>query len=561
MAKIKHLTTDIISIIAAGEVAERPSQIIKELIENSLDANATRIEINLENSGLDLISITDDGDGMSEEDVKQSWLKHTTSKIVSKEDLESVLSFGFRGEALASIAGVSKLTIQSRQREEISGYKIVIENGKLVAEQPIGMPVGTTIIVENLFADVPARKKFLNNSPLELKKIIDVITQLALINQSFSFIAFNNGKNILNTGLTNKDLQSRISYLLGNQISSKLVPINLSSNQFVISGFISKPQLSRRNKSNQFLYINGRAISDSNLSKIIKQTYGPLLEPHAHPIFVLDIKIEPEKVDVNIHPHKHKVEFLEKNDLIFNLQRAIEKTLDENDLTYKFNNVEQQELVLRDRHTIGHARDFLKETTQMFNVKEVPVDEEIIQIDNTYLIYQAQDGLAMIDQHAAHERILFGQFKDQFIKTKPQPIKLENKIALDLSLSDLESLRSLSGFLNKLGFKYIEKNGQILLSYVPQLFLKHDYLALITELLDNYDLGSSSNLVDSQTIRVLNFLACRNAIMAGEYLTMTERRNLIEKLDQTSGAYTCPHGRPVRVIISVSELEKLFLRR
>jgi DNA mismatch repair protein MutL len=561
MAKIKHLTTDVISIIAAGEVAERPSQIIKELIENSLDANARRIEINLENSGLDLISITDDGDGMSEEDLKQSWLKHTTSKIVTKEDLELVLSFGFRGEALASIAGISKLTIQSREQEEISGYRIVIQNGKEIEKQPIGMPVGTTVIVENLFAEVPARKKFLNNSSLELKKIIDVITQLALINQDVSFIVFNNGKNILNTGLKNRDLQSRISYLLGNEISSKLVPINSASDQLVISGFISKPQLSRRNKSNQFLYINGRVVADSNLSKVIKQTYGPLLEPHAQPIFVLDIKIDPEKVDVNIHPHKRKVEFLERSDLIFNLQRAIEKTLDENDLTYKFNNLEQQELVLRDRHTIGHTRDFLKETTQMFNVKEVPVHEEIIQIDNTYLIYQSKDGLVMIDQHAAHERILFGQFKDQLIKTKPHSIKLEKKVTLDLSLSDLESLRSLTGFLNKLGFKYAEKNGQVFLSHVPQLFLKHNYLSLITELLDNYDLGSTDNVVDSQTIRVLNFLACRNAIMAGEYLTMAERRNLIEKLDQMKGAYTCPHGRPVKVIISVNELEKLFLRK
>ncbi|NCN03684.1 MAG: DNA mismatch repair endonuclease MutL [Candidatus Pacebacteria bacterium] len=561
MAKIKHLTTDVIAMIAAGEVAERPSQIIKELIENSLDANAKRIEINLENSGLDLISITDDGDGMCEEDLRLCWNKHTTSKIVFKEDLESVLSFGFRGEALSSIAGVCKLTIQSRERDESSGYKILIENGKQKEAQPFGTPIGTTVVVENLFAEVPARKKFLNNSSLELKKIIDVVTQIALINQNVTFSVFNNGKNILNTGLSNKDLLSRISYLLGNQISSKLVEINSHSDQFSISGFISKPQLSRRNKNYQFLYVNGRSIADSNLSKIIKLTYGSLLEPHAQPIFVLDIKIEPKKVDVNIHPHKRKVEFLDKSDLIFYLQNVVEKTLADNDLTYTFDKYQQKNLVLRDRHTIAHTRDFLKESTQIFNVKEFPVAEEIIQIDNTYLIYQSKDGLAMIDQHAAHERILFAQFKDQFINTLPQPVKLEKMLLLDLSLTDLESLKVLSDFLNKLGFKYVENNNKIHLSHVPQLFLKHDYLSLITELLDNYNLGSKDNLVDSQTLRVLNFLACRNAIMAGEYLTMAERRNLIEKLDATTGAYTCPHGRPVRVVISVTELEKLFLRK
>ncbi|NCN87536.1 MAG: DNA mismatch repair endonuclease MutL [Candidatus Pacebacteria bacterium] len=561
MAKIKQLSTDVISIIAAGEVAERPSQIIKELIENSLDANASRIEINLDNSGLDLISITDDGEGMDEDDLKQSWLKHTTSKIFSKEDLELVISFGFRGEALSSIAGVSKLTIQSRQTDQDSGYKIIVENGQLIDEKPIGMPLGTTILVENLFAEVPARKKFLNNPSLELRKILEVVTELALINQQVSFSVFHNSKNILNTGLKKDNLLSRVNYLLGNKISAKLVEITSNNDKFEISGFISKPQLSRRNTSNQFLYINGRVIYDSKLSKIIKQTYGPLLEPHAYPIFILNIKIKPEKIDVNIHPHKRKVEFLEKDDLVFHLQRAIENTLEENDLTYKFDNSPQKELVLRDKHTIGHTRDFLKETTQMFNVKESPIEEEIIQIDKTYLIYQSEDGLAMIDQHAAHERILFGQFKEQFLETKPVSVKLDKAINLELSLSDLESLRNIGVFLNKLGFKYLEKNRQIFLTDVPQLFLKHDYLSLITELIDNYDLGLKENLVDSQTIRVLNFLACRNAIMAGEYLTMVERRNLIEKLDQMKGAYTCPHGRPVRVIISVSQLEKLFLRR
>jgi len=561
MGKIKQLTSEIIAMIAAGEVAERPSQILKELIENSLDAGATRIEINLKNSGLDLISITDDGQGMSEEDIKKCWLKHTTSKISSQEDLERVLSFGFRGEALSSIAGVSHLIIQSREENQISGYRIVIENGQLIDEKPAGMPIGTTIRVEQLFADIPARKKFLKNPTLELKKLIDTITEIALVNPQVSFTVFNNGKNILNTGVKQNDIFKRVEYLLGNKIAKQLVELKFNSDNLNIRGYISKPQLSRRNKSKQFLFINGRAISDNGLSKIVKKTYGPLLEPHAYPIFILNLEMEPDQLDVNIHPHKHKVEFLEKVDVIFQLQSAIEQTLTEHDLTYKFDNPQQEELALRDKHTIAHTRDFLKESTEMFNVKEAPIEEEIIQIDNTYLIYQSKDGLVMIDQHAAHERILFGQFKEQFLKTKPQLVELEKGAALDLSLTDLESLKGLTDFLNNLGFKYSQKKQKTFLTHVPELFLKHDYLSLILELIDNYELGLRDQLVDSQTIRVLNFLACRNAVMAGEYLTMTERRNLINKLDEMTGAYICPHGRPVRVVISVGELEKIFLRK
>ncbi|MDH5533290.1 MAG: DNA mismatch repair endonuclease MutL [Candidatus Pacebacteria bacterium] len=561
MGNIKQLTNEVIAIIAAGEVAERPSQILKELIENSLDANSKNIEIRLENSGLDLISITDDGMGMSESDLKKCFLKHTTSKIITKEDLARVGSFGFRGEALSSIAGVSKLQIQSRQKGQDSGFKVLLEKGELIGQSPLGMPVGTTIRVEQLFAGVPARKKFLKNSALELRKVLEVVTEFALVNHTVSFVLFNNGKSLLHTGLGQSDLSQRVKYLLGSRISDQLVSLESSIDKLKISGLISKPQLSRKNNSKQFLYINSRPVSDHKISKIIKKTYGPLLEPHAYPVFVLNIELEPNQLDVNIHPHKRKVEFVDIGQILYFVQNAIEIALQENDLTYNFNQPSRQELTLRDRQTIGHTRDILKEKTEFFNVKEKPIEEEIIQIDNTYLIYPSAQGMVLVDQHAAHERILFEQFREEFLISDKNSTLLSKKVTIDLSISDLQKVKDLEQFLSKMGFRLDKSESDLYLTHVPLLMLEHDYLSLLSEIIDSYEIGFNEGLIDSQTIRVLNFLSCRNAIMAGEYLTMAERKNLIEKLDNTTGAYTCPHGRPVRVVMSVYELEKMFLRK
>jgi DNA mismatch repair protein MutL len=561
MGTIKQLSPEIIAIIAAGEVAERPSQIIKELIENSLDAGAKKIEIRLESSGLDFISITDDGQGMAEDDLLSCFLKHTTSKVYTKEDLAKVLSFGFRGEALSSIAGVSNLLIQSRELGQNNGFKVYLKRGELEKIEPIGMPVGTTVIVEELFSGVPARKKFLKNPALELRKVLEVITEFSLVNYKVSFALFNNGKNILHTGPNTINLKERVSYLLGSKISDQLLSLELRLGKLNINGFISKPQLSRKNKSKQFLFINNRPISNHKISNIIKNTYGPLLEPRAQPIFILNIKIEPDQLDVNIHPHKRKVEFLELREILYFIQTAVENTLQANDLTYKFDQHSTQKLTLRDRQTIGHTRDLLKEKTDIFNVKETPIEEEIIQVDNTYLIYPSSQGLILVDQHAAHERILFEQFKNKFLNSDKKSTLLKNKEEVKLSLVDLQKIKDLEEFLLKMGFKFIKEKKKVYLSHVPELMLKHDFLSLLSEIIDEHELGLSDSQVDSQTIRVLNFLACRNAIMAGEYLTLTERKNLIEKLDQTKGAYTCPHGRPVRVVMSVYELEKMFLRK
>jgi DNA mismatch repair protein MutL len=561
MGKINQLPLEVIAIIAAGEVVERPAQIIKELIENALDAQSTHIEVRLTNSGIDQIIVSDNGEGMSESDLGQSWLKHTTSKIATKEDLAKVLSNGFRGEALASIAGVSKLEIQSRQKGVAGGYKIVIKDGKLLEAKPVGIPEGTTVIVSKLFANIPARKKFLKNPNFELKKIIEVVTELSLINHHVSFSLFNNDQNILSTGLEKESVEQRIEYLLGTAISTQLLAVNFQEATLSVVGYISTPQLSRKKKTNQFLFINRRPVVHEKICQLIKKTYGSLLEPYAHPIFILDIQINPEEIDSNVHPQKRVVEFLNEQEVLFELERVIEQTLQKNNLTYQYRSTHEEKLALRDRQTINHTKQLLKEVTSTFDVKETHIEEEIIQVDKTYLIYQTQAGLVMLDQHAAHERILFEQFKEAYLKQDKRPVALSSPVLLDISKSDLESITSLKKLFHTMGFMYETKNHAVYLTHVPELLLKHDYLSLITEIIDASDGGMQEHTIDSQTIRVLNFLACRNAIMAGEYLTMSERKNLINKLDEMTGLYTCPHGRPIKVVMSVPQLEKLFLRK
>lgn len=513
------------------------------------------------NGGLDLISVTDDGIGMSEDDLKNSWIRHTTSKMFSKNDFEKILSFGFRGEALASIASVSHLIIQSREKESQVGYRIEIREGELLESKAMGIPVGTTVRVLELFNNFPARKKYLKKSSTELQKVISTVTMLAISNYQVDFVLRNNDKLIVSTLHHQKDWLGRISSLLGSNISNDLIPVNYQSDDLCLNGYISKPQLSRKNKSRQYLSLNRRSVSDEKISRLIKNVYGPLLEPHAQPVFIINLQLSPDQVDVNVHPQKRRVEFLDESRMYFLVRSAVESSLIEHNLTYNYQDPKEDQLLLRDRKTIAHTRDTLKDRTNLFSVKEQLNEEEIIQIDNTYLIYQTKKGLAIIDQHAAHERILFEQFKESYLNSEKKSTQLNEPVRLDLDVIDKSEIENLKRLLSKLGFKIKTIEQELFLTHVPYLVLEHDYLSLIREVIDsiedNFDVGQ----IDSQTIRVLNFLSCRNAIMAGDYLTPEERKRLIKKLDETSGAYTCPHGRPVRVILSISELEKIFLRK
>lgn len=564
MQTIKKLSPELITKIAAGEVVERPASVVKELIENSIDAGATSISVYLEEGGAKKISIKDDGKGMHEDDVKVSFLPHTTSKLTSEDQLFSIKSFGFRGEALSTIAAVSNLTIRSREANKEYGFEVEVEQGELVRGAPVGMPVGTEICVENLFNSTPARRKFLKDEKTELAYISNLVSTIAL---SCPHIAFRlmHEDNVLLDVPHSQTLDDRFQALCGTHIAEHSFPIHHEALYGKVSGFVGKPQIAGRTKNHQYIFINNRAVSDELVTKTVLNCFGSLIEPRSFPIFTLFLSLPYENVDVNVHPRKEEVAFAHPQEVQKLLEEALSTTFAENDLTYKDPEgnyvIKDQYFTLRDKgHMDMHMATILRNEITPWHVK--PQNEEIIQLHNVYLIAETPKGILMIDQHAAHERILFEQFKEAFfaVQNKLELYTLPEPIVFDLAVADRVSLVSQLEVFQKLGFD-IEPfgNNSFKLSALPLVFKNREYQKLITEVLG--DIKNNNKKLDRETERTLAFLACRTAIKAGDPLSPDERKELVTKLLNTDGIYTCPHGRPTHIEISLYELDKMFKRK
>jgi DNA mismatch repair protein MutL len=555
---IKVLSDKVIAAIAAGEVIESPAQVVKELVENSLDAGAKNIKISLENGGLSQILVSDDGQGMSQKDLQKCWQRHATSKISSIKDLDKIRSLGFRGEALFSMASVSGLTIQTRQPGERVGFCLQVKNGQELGLRPMGLPEGTTVIVRNLFASVPARLKFLSDPSKEYQKVLQVVTKLALGYPQISFALEKDGKLMLN--LPAEKLTQRVEMLLGNEYDSQLLSFEQEEEPLKIKGFISRPQYARKSKKHQFIFINQRLVEDSDLSDFVRALFGDLLDDKSYPQLLLHLELPEQYLDVNIHPQKLRVEFADKDEVLKFVGEVITKVLKDADLIYSYQ--EQQELKdkLFARNKKADKKIFaqLKSETQTFDVRKLGEDE-ILQVARTYLLYQRGSCLVLVDQHAAHEKVLFEEFKAEFAKKKLKTKKLKKAVSIKLGAADQDLLKSsLEGF-EKLGFKIKVTAKKVSLSQVPELFADRDFGELIKELLDNLRENKSMDM-DQKSLATLEFLSCRGAIKAGDYLSPQERKKLIEKLEESKELYTCPHGRPLKIELGLNELEKMFHR-
>jgi DNA mismatch repair protein MutL len=559
MSKIKPLSDSVIAAIAAGEVAERPAIIVKELVENAIDAGATEITISLMNAGLDRIVVTDNGSGMDEADLAAAVQRHTTSKIISVDDLSTVTSFGFRGEALASIGSASHLLIQSKPEAAEVGFQIVIDNSQVIEVQPIGMPTGTTVIVEHLFEALPARRKFLKQPATELKQIIESISATALSHPSVSFQLLNNQKVLLNLPAHQSPIE-RIQELLGSDISSRLIPLNFDHTYFNVSGFVGQPQLARRSHQQQFIFVNQRHVTHPSLARIIKDTFGSLLEPKAEPLFVLQLSLPHPLVDVNVHPRKETIKFMDESQVLELVKRAVSQALNHQDLTYTY--APESPSLVRDKTASYITSKVLKKAVDAWQLNQES-SNEIIQIHNTYLLTQTDQGLLMIDQHAAHERILYEQFLAGFNieQQTNSSTPLKSPITIELSLVDSQVLSNNLATIRQLGFEIDEfGHNSFKVSALPQLLADHDVHQLIIELIDDLHQGKPVTGLDSLAERTLAYLACRSAIKAGDYLTPNQRTELIKKLAETDSNFTCPHGRPVSVTVNLKDFEKIFKR-
>ncbi len=554
MKTIHSLSPQLVSKIAAGEVVDRPASVIKELVENSIDAKATHIDITLTDGGSQKIVVKDNGIGMSKEDLLVSFIPHTTSKLLSEDDLFSIRSLGFRGEALSSIAAVSTLTIKSREQNTEHGHIIEVTDGKLIKEEAVGMPPGTEITVDSLFAFTPARKKFLKTSVLEIRTIAEMLTKFGLSHPEIGFTLCNDSKILLDLP-GNQTHLDRINNLMSNHIATHMIPLGHENRYGTISGFIGKPQTAARSRIHDHIFVNSRVIQSSDISQIIIEAYGPLLEPRSYPPFVIFINLPFENVDVNVHPRKEEVEFIHLKEIKKLVEEAVKNALDAHDLTYR------ESTPLESRTMDTHMGDMLKDMITPWNLKNLE-GHAILQIKNLYLVTMTDNGLLIVDQHAAHERILFEQFKEAFIDAGKEGASHELSEPKILSLATPEALtleEHLTTF-QKLGFE-LESFGKntFKLSSVPLIFKERDHIKLITEVLNDIKEGRFDK-IDRESERTLAFLACRTAIKAGESLAADERKKLIEKLLEAKTLYTCPHGRPTHIELPLSHLDKMFKR-
>ncbi|NPV44903.1 MAG: DNA mismatch repair endonuclease MutL [Firmicutes bacterium] len=591
--KVIILDVSTINKIAAGEVIERPASIVKELIENSIDAGSSRIFIEIRNGGKDLIKVTDDGIGMSSIDAELAFERHATSKIKGAEDLFFVKTLGFRGEALPSIAAVSEVEMITKRREDLLGTRIKLLNGIVTTKEETGSPDGTTIIVTKLFHNVPARKKFLKKETLESGYISDVINRLALANPSIHFKFINNNKIVLNSP-GNNDLIHTIANIYGKDTAKNLIKVYISEGEYCLSGYISNPQLTRSNRNYQTYSINRRIIKDNIISKAVEDGYKTLLPVNRYPVVILNLDLPPNQVDVNVHPSKTEIRFNDEKQIYGFISEGISRILKE--VTYipmvkadYFKDKDVREYKIKEQLTINiedekkddsfvDIREYYPENGDKIigggekkEIKETDEDsliqEEVLpdlipigQLFSTYILAQSSGAFFIIDQHAAHERIIYEELLEKRNEKRNYKQELITPIMIDLTHKEKNIIIENIDLIDELGFE-IEEFGSntILIRAVPYMLIDEVNKQLFIDIANQ--LESVSNAKEKEQEKILVMIACKSSIKAHDKLSHPEIEALIRELKKTKYPFTCPHGRPTIISMSLYEIEKRFKRK
>ncbi len=586
MSKIVLLPEDLINKIAAGEVIERPASVIKELIENSLDAGATKITVELEDSGKKRIKIIDNGEGMSPEDAEKSILRHATSKIRSAEDLFSIKTLGFRGEALASIAAVSKLTITTKQKNVLEGFSLQIEGGNILSRDIAAAEQGTIIDVHDIFFNTPARKKFLKTDAVELKHCLDVVTQYALANPSVTFKCLHNSYTLLHSPALN-EARSTIASIYGVQTAKELLEVKHQDKQITITGFISKPYHVRNDKNQQVLFVNGRWIKNSDITNAVYEGYHSTLFVNKHPVFVLHLQLNPETIDVNVHPQKQEIKIEQKEQVINAVALAVREALQSNQLmpTVDVNTEQQitfgtplprkevktavkypfepssQSVFAVEETAATYAEPVVMEQAQRRELvqEKLPPLKLFGQVHKTYFLAETEGGLFYIDQHAAHERVMYESLLNQYLNGKMEVQQLLQGEVIDVSVAEKILLEEKKEELQQLGFELEYFGGNTFaVKTIPLVFGKTKVKELLHDLLAA--LENNKTILEQKEV-MLTRMACRAAVMAGDVVTIPHMEKILSELNQTRLPYTCPHGRPTLMKVTIDELEKKFRRK
>jgi len=557
-SRIRVLPGELVEKIAAGEVVERPASVVKELVENSIDAGATRILVYVKGSGVEQIRVVDNGVGMNEEELKLAFQRHATSKIKDEQDLERITTLGFRGEALPSIAAVSRVEVLSRPAKEVVGARIVIEGGNILSLEPAGCPAGTSVDVRNLFFNTPARRKFLGSERQEFGRIMGVVERYALIYEKVHFKLFHNGKMVFD--VPPGKLEDRIAALWGRDVAKAMVPIH-SDGVVKLKGMVSKPHLTRKDKNRIATYVNGRYVKNASLVSYILEGYGTLLFRDSYPYAVVMIDVLPEMVDVNVHPSKYLVKFRDEQAVRRALKDVIWTTLTSQD------NIPSAPAKETKNHRVP-LTEVRKQRQVQFEVEKpkgksifdyiaksrVPGMSVLGQFDDTYIILKSKDAIIIVDQHAAHERIRYERFlrdiKDRRIQELIEPV------IIHLGIRDYNDLLSIKKELAELCLVIEDMgNGTVVVRGVPPLLKRDEVESIIRGIID---LGAK--YIDRKRDEFIKLISCKGAIKAHEKLSIYEMEELVSQLLKCENPYTCPHGRPTMIKFTTADLEKMFKR-
>jgi len=588
--KIHILPVSLSNKIAAGEVVERPASVVKELIENSLDSEATKISVVLKNSGKELIQVVDNGSGMAGEDLSLAFKRHATSKILKDEDLERIETLGFRGEALPSIASVAKVEAISREKGQSTADRLIFEAGRITKSDKIAAPVGTNILVKQLFYNTPARRNFLRADSTELQQIISTVKRFFLAYPDVEFVVIHDDSELFHLQINS--IEDRIKEIYGKDHIATLVKVNDQLGGIELSGFVSKPDHVRRARGNQFLFLNGRPIQHKSFNHAIMQAYGNLIQPGEYPFYCIFIELDPRLVDVNVHPSKMEVRFSNERSLYHFFLSTIRKAFHDEDIIpkiasgtsdaflAKFSDDEKKESVLselknRSRYLGRSGEQQLSLVYFQSDDKDAQPNNEYAdrtistsdntevhfwQIHNRYILSQIKSGIVIIDQHIAHERILYEKIL-RILREGEQSVgqQLLFPQTITLSMDDFLKFKEIVHLLNKIGFVLrIFSGTSIVIDAIPVDIKVGREAQILLDIIDYYKANPDREFDPQQKIAAA--FSCKNAIKSGEPLSQHQMHAMIDQLFACESPYFCPHGRPVIITMDLEELDRKFKR-
>jgi len=563
---IRILDSQVVSKIAAGEVVERPASVVKELVENALDAAASQITVELQGGGVHLIRVTDNGSGISADEVELAFARHATSKLSEVPDLEKISSLGFRGEALPSIAAVADVDIVTMTADDTAASYLRLSNGKVVSREKRSRPTGTTISVHHLFRHFPARLKFLKSTTTENSHVVNLLTQYALSFPGVKFTLLVDGRTSLRT-TGSGNLREAVMEIYGLETARQMLEMETSEQGYTVTGLVSPISLSRSSRNYLSFFINRRLVRSLLLTRAVEDAYHGSLMTGRHPIAVINLAIPLPEVDVNVHPTKIEVKFQNSQAVYSVVSKAVRTAIAVTPpLEMKSGKVQPAAAPLFTQPASGGTASAPTytpapppiEVARNGSSAAVPVLRVMGQLSNSYIMAEGPEGLYLIDQHAAHERIIFDKVSAQRSRQKVEVQGLLEPLTIELSPSQENMLSASSELLSGFGFNLEHFGGSsYLLRAVPAVVAGANLMEAITSLLDSLAEGKDPQ---KQEEAVLMSLACHGSIRAGQQLSFEEMRGLIRQLEETSSPRTCPHGRPTMIYLSSRQLQKEFGR-